>query len=386
MADPLRCEEEPNLPSAGPICDTCKKPDMSNMTWEDGAKNFFSTYFAAPRMWPIGYILGSPYSPFSVERDIESKNWRNAFEDLLALESGRGMIPEQDRKAEHEHAVRTLFESASYFITRCNRSLDDNKRREAETRLRLQQAEDHKEKHVVEAITDYLLPWIESDNQRHIANAQEEKASFELLRNLPASHLMMRGQWITSLITSGALPGWKSAICSTTVGQAMDYSKRNSPPDLDASFTISELELQQVFAEGHPYDFRDPPEFPTSAAVKDLLGGPDPPTYPEIPNDPFEKFRPSNSSIIHQSTECDLIKMPDGSIGPKAKILNTLVDGRTEAKEFVHNPVGVLEETKGAEWSMMMMRVAIGGTSDPRLKRAEELLYGHDSQEVSNLI
>ncbi|KAL8646316.1 MAG: hypothetical protein Q9226_006913 [Calogaya cf. arnoldii] len=386
MADPLPSEGTPDLPSAGPICDTCKKPDLSNVTWEDGAKNFFSTYFAAPRMWPIGYILGSPYSPFRAERDMPSTNWRNAFEDLLALENGRGMIPEQDRKAEDEHAVRALFDSASYFITRCNRSLDDNKRREAETRLRLQQAEEHREKHAVQAITEYLLPWLESDNQRHIAHAREEKASFDALKDWPASHLRMRGQWITSLISSGALPGWKSRMYSTTLGQAMDYSKRNSPPDLDASFTISELELQQVFGEGHPYDFRDPLEFPTLADAMVLLHGERPPTYPEIPNDPFKKFRPSHSSILHQSTECDLIKMPDGSIGPKVKILNTLVDGDPEAKEFVHNPVGVFEETKGAELSMMMLRTAIGGTFDPQLKRAEELLSRDDSQAVSNLI
>lgn len=385
MATPQPPEETPVFPSAGPGCDTCKKPDMSNMTWEDGAKNFFSTYFATPRMWPIGYILGSPYSPLRAEVEMPSKNWRNAFEDLLALKSGRGMIPEKDRKAEDEHTARKRFELASFSISECNHLLDYNKKLEASYLESRQWAVEHKEQHVVQTITNDLLPWIKSKNQRLIANAQRTKADYDTSKDWTASCSKLRGQWVASLITSGALPDWRSGMYNSTDGPVMAFSKRNSPPNLDASFSISELELQQVFEEGLPYDFRSPALL-SLAATKALIERPHTTPKSELPNDPMERFRPSKSSIIHQSTECDLIKMPDGSIGPKAKIQTTLADGTTEAKEFEDNPVGVLEEIQGAHRSMTMMLGAVEkmlrGPDEP-LKRAAKVTIGDESQVVS---
>ncbi|KAI4210595.1 MAG: hypothetical protein LQ351_006573 [Letrouitia transgressa] len=40
-----------------------------------------------PKYWPIGYILGSSYSPLSLEEQFPEHKWRDAFEDLLAIES-----------------------------------------------------------------------------------------------------------------------------------------------------------------------------------------------------------------------------------------------------------------------------------------------------------
>lgn len=39
-------------------------------------------------MGPLGYILHSQYSPFRLETEYPSRNWRDAFEDLLALDLG----------------------------------------------------------------------------------------------------------------------------------------------------------------------------------------------------------------------------------------------------------------------------------------------------------
>ena len=63
MADSTAPEDVPTYPSLGAACNTCKTPDMSDMTWYDGANHFFSTLLATPSMGPIGYILESPYSP-----------------------------------------------------------------------------------------------------------------------------------------------------------------------------------------------------------------------------------------------------------------------------------------------------------------------------------
>lgn len=100
MSDSIGSDEEAlEYPSFGATCESCKRPDASNMTWQDGVKHFFSNFLASPRMGPIGYILNSPYSPLRLERQIPYKDWRDPFEDLLAIDAGRGMISKEDRKA-----------------------------------------------------------------------------------------------------------------------------------------------------------------------------------------------------------------------------------------------------------------------------------------------
>ena len=65
-----------------------------------------ATYFASPRMWPLGYILGSTYSPLNLEQQLPNFNWRDRFEDLLAFESGKQMISAVSRQNEAVTASR----------------------------------------------------------------------------------------------------------------------------------------------------------------------------------------------------------------------------------------------------------------------------------------
>ena len=54
--------------------------------------------------WPIGFVAMSPYSPLRLERQEHLRHhgakWRNAFEDLLAVQSGREMAEEKQRPQE----------------------------------------------------------------------------------------------------------------------------------------------------------------------------------------------------------------------------------------------------------------------------------------------
>ena len=109
-----------DFPSFGSVCSTCNSPDTSNMTWGDGMKYFFSSFYATPRMWPIGYILDSHYSPLRLERRLPNRNWRDAFEDLLAVEAGRDIISDEGRKAGDDYASRNRYELASRFIAEAN--------------------------------------------------------------------------------------------------------------------------------------------------------------------------------------------------------------------------------------------------------------------------
>ena len=82
-----------------------------------------STWLASPRMWPIGYLVGSPYSPFHLELQIPERNWRDAFEDLLALENGGQMTSKESRRREAEVAARLHYEKAHYIISLSNEQL-----------------------------------------------------------------------------------------------------------------------------------------------------------------------------------------------------------------------------------------------------------------------
>lgn len=56
---------------------------------------------AFPAAWPLGYIIFSPYSPLRLEQQerfrARSSMWRDAFEDLLAVQAGQG-LPEMPRE------------------------------------------------------------------------------------------------------------------------------------------------------------------------------------------------------------------------------------------------------------------------------------------------
>ena len=74
-------------------------------------------------MWPIGYTVLSPYSPLSIERQLPNRNWRDAFEDLLALDSGGQMIEEAERKKESVVAERLWRDQISQHVETINKQL-----------------------------------------------------------------------------------------------------------------------------------------------------------------------------------------------------------------------------------------------------------------------
>ncbi|MCJ1471052.1 hypothetical protein MMC07_009700 [Pseudocyphellaria aurata] len=62
----------------------------------------------APHLWPVVYAASSPYSPLWLEHQepfrTQGNKWRYAFEDLLALHSGKSM-QEKDARREYENGA-----------------------------------------------------------------------------------------------------------------------------------------------------------------------------------------------------------------------------------------------------------------------------------------
>ena len=59
-------------------------------------------------LWPVVYAASSPYSPLWLEHQeplhTQGNKWRNAFEDLVALQSGN-LMPKKDARREYEDGV-----------------------------------------------------------------------------------------------------------------------------------------------------------------------------------------------------------------------------------------------------------------------------------------
>ena len=284
-------DEEVEYPSFGAACESCKRPDVSNMNWQDGVKNFFSIYFASPRMGPIGYILNSPYSPFRLERQIPEKNWRDRFEDLLTIDAGRGMISDEDRRAETAAIMKNRYESTSESIKMLNGMVRDNLKSES-TVLKMRNDAAKASGLETVKILDEELAEIGSARERLISDAQQDKAGFESIKNSTASNIKPRGYWLASLTTSGALPGWFSITQAGLEGEVTTLSRYNAPPELQASIVISEYELVQIFEQGQPHSFSASTPLPQNQ-LNALANGSLKLEYHDKENSLYKEFEPS---------------------------------------------------------------------------------------------
>ncbi|KAL8725829.1 MAG: hypothetical protein Q9166_007116 [cf. Caloplaca sp. 2 TL-2023] len=326
------------------------------MTWDDGEKYFFSTLFATPRMGPVGYILDSPYSPLRVERDIPSRNWRDAFEDLLAIDLNGKMIDTKDRKAEDASASKHRYDVATSTIQMVNHLVQKSLEGEKKWLDLRKRASKNRDTASVAQIDEQVLPNIRSNREEVIAEGSKAKANFEQFETATASSLKTRGQWIASLITSGALPGWQWATRNSVAGPIMNFRRRDASPELDAGIQLSELELAQVFENGQPHAFGSPealPQEPIQALANGSVTAREPPGGDNM----ARTFWPSPSSILLQRAET--VKLSDTSSDLKVIIHNHLLNGKVVTKEFVRQPGKVLEEVENARLSMDHLRTFV---------------------------
>ena len=305
-----------------------------------------ATFFASPRMWPLGYILGSEYSPLLLEQKYPNLNWRDRFEDLLALESGKKMISSVSRQKEAATASRIRNESVHDDISRINQQLQRNqdyvvllqKLREISFR--------QKDPTVVSMIDDEALPFHKESAERTIENGKALISSLKALQNKPASSYKQRVPWIVSLISSGAMLGWESVVYDSADGWLADVYKADGPRD---GQIFSELDLAMIFGKGEKFDFRSPAwstyqgsydyTFPQIEALSD--GEADP--HAEHAYDTIENLPPS---IMSQLTMVQRKKSWNGSIETRVVLKNRFTDDTEEEKTIVNDSSKVLEEVE----------------------------------------
>ena len=226
--------EKPSGPDLGLVfCDKCKKSVLEpsqkseNISLPDTIHQAINAWHLSPRTWPMGYILGSSYSPFRVEQELPKSDWRNAFEDLLALESGGEMISHESRKQEKAVAAKLRWERAYHCIEKLNKV----NARDASTFTLAQTALNginSKRRQTDPAIISWLEKKMNEARemaQRRVALAEAFKADEATRREWSAGRQKDRGQWMASLITSGALRGWGSRLRDSEDGDLIDLWK-----------------------------------------------------------------------------------------------------------------------------------------------------------------
>ena len=311
-------------------------------------------------MWPVGYILASSYSPFRVEKQLPRRDWRDAFEDLLALESGGDIISDESRKQETLTAANLGWERAKFCIERYS-GLNI---RDARTLEKAQTALDDVKSSRRRAPPS-VLPWLDQKIKdigesaaRRIARAHSFKTYAELRRDWPASRRKDRGQWMASLITSGALRGWTSVLADSASGDVYYLKKQGTERKDRESVGFSEHELCDVFDHGAPLasSIPDPPTYwvanptparlPTDLQVLDEDSwGPPPPDRPAL----VRSKTPDRPYFKRQSTSAERITLSSGKTAMRVVMENRLTNGDVEKKVMVEEPCKVLQEVEKAK-------------------------------------
>lgn len=340
-------------------CDKCGAPESwaedwtRNLSWRDGAKVHMATYFASPRMWPLGYILGSPFSPLNLEQQFPNLNWRDRFEDLLAFESGKKLISAVSRQNEAATASRIRNESAHTDISHVNQELQRNQdyvvllQRLREVSVRM------KDTGIVSMIDNDALPFQKKSSEMAIADGKAVISSLKDLQNKPASSYKKRVPWITSLISSGAMLGWESTVYDSSDGWQADVYKADGSGD---GHVFTELDLAMVFKEGYRLDFRSP-IWSTYEGTYNHFYPQIEALCPEGETDPdaehaynaIDNIRPS---VLSQLTTVQRRKSWNGSMETRVVLKNRFTDGQEEEKTIVNDASKVLEEVEKAHASV----------------------------------
>lgn len=355
--------EQPSSPDPGSVlCDKCKKsvlnPSQNERTddvdFSDSIQRALKDWLLSPNMWPVGYIIASPYSPFRIEKELPERDWRDAFEDLLALESGNNMISHESRKQESAIAAKVRWERANHIIEKMNQlnGRDASVLNLAQKALDEMRASGNRADLSAISWLDEKLKAGKEGVLHRVAAARSLKAWEENSRELSGSRHKDRGQWIASLVTSGALRGWFSVLEDSEDGDLIHVNKEDL--ENESSVVISERELAEYFDEGKPLHTGIPSAPLYRVSPRRLAMPENGPQMlhedngPEIPPDePVLWSRvPERPCFWRQSMVAERITLPIGKTVTKVVMRNWLTNGDFEEKVMIEEPGKVLQEVE----------------------------------------
>lgn len=272
------------------------------------------------------------------------------------------MISAVSRQNEAVTAFRVRSESVHDEISRVNQRLQrlqDSSSLLQELRevvIRLKDSE------ILSMLDDGAMPAQKQSAEMVIASGKALIDSLTDLQNKPASNYKHRVPWITSLISSGAMLGWESAVYDSADGWLADVYKADGSGD---GQIFSELDLDRIFREGRPLDLRSPSWSTYGGSYGKLIYPnieelrPDEDADPDAAQtyDAIENIRPS---ILSQLTTVQQKKSWNGSIETRVVLKNRFSNGEEAEKTIVDDTSKVLEEVEKFHASIKERYYSIG--------------------------
>ncbi|MCJ1240599.1 hypothetical protein MMC14_008603 [Varicellaria rhodocarpa] len=242
--------------------------------------------------WPVAYVVTNPYSPLHLEKQQLLKEygtkWRNAFEDLLAVQSGREMVDNSERNAQRDGADWAASMVDQWLFSSMKRVMDRESRMGSVAR---------------------------KEFARDLGNAKEPDFSHDSPARL----------W--DLIQHVERTRRQSNYTSTSADEVDARHPENDAEDNE----FTELDLYERFL-GSQGQF--PPAItPESSPQLQSLS---------TPRAVDEEGQPS---IISTLTTTERKILPDGTVHTKVMLKKRFADGREESTETVHTAQDGLEQT-----------------------------------------
>ena len=272
------------------------------------------------------------------------------------------MISAVSRQKEAVTASRIFNESVHDDISHVNQQLQRNQ----DYNILLQKLRDvsvrRKDSAIVSMIDDDAMPHQKKSSERAVTSGKALIDSLKYLQNKPACDHKHRVPWIASLISSGAMLGWESAVYDSADGLLADVYKADGSGD---GQMFTELDLTMIFKEGHRLDFRSPAWSTYEGSYGNLA-------YPQIEElcpegdadpdaantyDTIDSIRPS---ILSQTTKVQQKKSWNGGIETRVVLKNRFTDGEEAEKTIVNDASKVLEEVEKFHASVKERHHAIG--------------------------
>ena len=308
-------------------------------------------------MWPIGYIVASPLSPLQVERELPARNWRDPFEDLIAIENGGQMMSKESRERETEDLVGWIYQRAHDEISHINEVIGHSTRFLSFLQRLRSFFIRRDELDMVSYVDKEQIPQMRTVSQELLETGQGIISTLKEFENTDglrrSDRMKTRGHWIASLVSNGALPGWDTQLCDSAGGHHWSIYKKVAPEE-SVGHTIygdglefTEEELLLRFERGIPMQVGSPAwtsrdEFPKYEFATENQSD------ESTTNRAQWKNPPLRHSIYSQTTEAKRTKLSNGLFSTQVLIRNSFTDGRTEEEEIVDNTGKVFEEVSKA--------------------------------------
>ncbi len=298
-------------------------------------------------MWPVDYILNSTYSPLRMERQQPKRQWRDAFEDLLALESHNEMIDLKSRKQEKEMLVKIRHGLFSHMIDLINLNLRDLGRRKKQLWEAREKATLEGDTRRLSRLDDEILPELKQSVNKNLKVYKWVEKAAEAQQHAPASQLKTRGQWIASLISSGVLPGWSSRIMFSSRGSDhRTWMYRTADPRVQSDekdrIAFTDNELKHHFGVTNVPTTNTTNKHPDEVTVNEH----------RYVGKSFAKAFPPGQDFITQITQSERVVLADGSTATKVVLTNRFRNGKEQRFEILQDAAKVLEEVERARLSI----------------------------------